>query len=77
MVRDNEGNCVIVCNMENLDPMGVHTGESVVVTPSQTLSDIEYQMLRDASIKIVSAIGIKGHAMSSSRSIRRSINTTS
>ncbi len=60
VVRDNEGNCVIVCNMENLDPMGVHTGESVVVTPSQTLSDIEYQMLRDASIKIVSAIGIKG-----------------
>jgi len=60
VVRDGAENCIIVCNMENLDPMGVHTGESIVVTPSQTLSDVDHQMLRDASIKIVSAIGIKG-----------------
>ncbi len=60
VIRDGSGNCIIVCNMENLDPMGVHTGESIVVTPSQTLSDIDHQMLRDASIKIVSAIGING-----------------
>lgn len=60
VVRDNAGNCIIVCNMENLDPMGVHTGESIVVTPSQTLSDIEYHMLRDSAIHVISSIGILG-----------------
>ena len=60
VIRDNAGNCIIVCNMENLDPMGVHTGESIVVTPSQTLSDIEYHMLRDSAIHVISSIGILG-----------------
>lgn len=60
MIRDNVGNCITICNMENLDPMGVHTGESIVVTPSQTLSDIEYHMLRSSAVKIVSALDIKG-----------------
>lgn len=60
VVRDNAGNCIIVCNMENLDPMGVHTGESVVVTPSQTLTDSEYHFLRDSAIRIIGALGIKG-----------------
>ena len=60
MIRDNAGNCISICNMENLDPMGVHTGESIVVTPSQTLSDNEIQKLRSAAIKIISAIGIIG-----------------
>jgi carbamoyl-phosphate synthase large subunit len=60
IIRDNVGNCIIICNMENLDPMGVHTGESIVVTPSQTLSDIEYHMLRDAALRIIGRIGIRG-----------------
>jgi carbamoyl-phosphate synthase large subunit len=60
IIRDNAGNCIIICNMENLDPMGVHTGESIVVTPSQTLSDIEYHMLRDAALRIIGRIGIRG-----------------
>ncbi len=60
VVRDNAGNCIIICNMENLDPMGVHTGESIVVTPSQTLTDVEYHFLRDSAIKIIGALGIKG-----------------
>ena len=60
IIRDNAGNCIIICNMENLDPMGVHTGESIVVTPSQTLSDMEYHMLRDAALRIIGRIGIKG-----------------
>lgn len=60
IIRDNEGNCITICNMENLDPMGVHTGESIVVTPSQTLSDQEYHMLRDSAIKVISALGIRG-----------------
>ena len=60
VIRDNVGNCITVCNMENLDPMGVHTGESIVVTPSQTLSDAEYHMLRRAAIKVISSIGIVG-----------------
>jgi carbamoyl-phosphate synthase large subunit len=59
-VRDSSGNAQIICNMENIDPMGVHTGESIVVAPSQTLSDADHQMLRDASLRIVHAIGIKG-----------------
>ena len=51
VMRDAAGNCITVCNMENIDPMGVHTGDSIVVAPSQTLSDKEYQMLRSASLK--------------------------
>ena len=60
VMRDGAGNCVTVCNMENIDPMGVHTGDSIVVAPSQTLSDREYQMLRSASLKIIRALGIEG-----------------
>ncbi|HSV55972.1 MAG TPA: carbamoyl-phosphate synthase large subunit, partial [Magnetospirillaceae bacterium] len=58
VVRDNRDNCITVCNMENLDPLGIHTGESIVVAPSQTLSDPEYQMLRSTSIKVIRALGI-------------------
>lgn len=60
VMRDNANNCIIVCNMENFDPVGVHTGDSIVVAPSQTLSDVEYQMLRTASIKIIRSLDIKG-----------------
>ncbi len=60
VMRDGADNCIVVCNMENFDPVGVHTGDSIVVAPSQTLSDIEYQMLRSASIKIIRALDIKG-----------------
>lgn len=60
MIRDSADNCISICNMENLDPMGVHTGESIVVTPSQTLSDYEIQMMRSAAIKIVRALHIIG-----------------
>ena len=60
VVRDGNGNSQIICNMENIDPMGVHTGESIVVAPSQTLSDEDHQMLRDASLMIVNAVGIVG-----------------
>ncbi|MBI5046428.1 carbamoyl-phosphate synthase large subunit, partial [Candidatus Micrarchaeota archaeon] len=60
VVRDSFGNAQIICNMENIDPMGVHTGESIVVAPSQTLSDHDHQMLRNASLKIVHALGIEG-----------------
>ncbi|MCX7841713.1 MAG: carbamoyl-phosphate synthase large subunit [Clostridia bacterium] len=60
VMRDGADNCIIICNMENFDPVGVHTGDSIVVAPSQTLSDIEYQMLRSASIKIIRALDIKG-----------------
>ncbi|MBU0586428.1 carbamoyl-phosphate synthase large subunit [Candidatus Micrarchaeota archaeon] len=60
VVRDSFGNKIIVCNMENFDPMGVHTGESIVVAPSQTLSDKEHQNLRDASFAIVDELGIVG-----------------
>ena len=60
MIRDHKGNTIVVCNMENFDPVGVHTGDSIVVAPSQTLSDQEYQMLRRASIDIVSALDIIG-----------------
>ena len=60
MIRDSADNCISICNMENLDPMGVHTGESIVVTPSQTLSDYEIQMMRTAAIKIVRALHIAG-----------------
>ncbi|VVB98825.1 Pyruvate carboxylase subunit A [uncultured archaeon] len=60
MMRDSYDNCITICNMENIDPMGVHTGESVVVAPSQTLSDDEHQMLRSAAIKIIRALKIEG-----------------
>ena len=59
-MRDGADNCITICNMENFDPMGVHTGDSIVVAPSQTLSDKEYQMLRSASLKIIRALGIEG-----------------
>ena len=55
VMRDGNGNCITVCNMENVDPVGVHTGDSIVVAPSQTLSDEEYQLLRKASIDIINA----------------------
>ncbi|CDF57464.1 carbamoyl-phosphate synthase (glutamine-hydrolyzing) large subunit [Thermobrachium celere] len=60
VIRDSQGNCITVCNMENIDPVGVHTGDSIVVAPSQTLSDKEYQMLRTASIDIINSVGIEG-----------------
>ena len=60
MMRDNAGNCISICNMENLDPMGVHTGESIVTTPSLTLSNDDYQKLRTSAIHIVNEIGVIG-----------------
>ena len=60
VMRDRVDTCITVCNMENLDPMGVHTGDSVVIAPSQTLSDREYQMLRSASLRIIRGLGIEG-----------------
>jgi len=59
VMRDNKDNVVIVCSIENLDPMGIHTGDSVTVAPAQTLSDREYQLMRDASLKIIRAIGVE------------------
>lgn len=60
VVRDGQDNCITVCNMENFDPLGVHTGDSIVVAPSQTLSDEEYHMLRSAAIKIIRHLGVVG-----------------
>jgi carbamoyl-phosphate synthase large subunit len=60
VMRDAADNCITVCNMENIDPMGIHTGDSIVVAPSQTLTNKEYQMLRTASLKIIRALGIEG-----------------
>ena len=60
VMRDSADTCITVCNMENMDPMGVHTGDSIVVAPSQTLSDKDYQMLRSASLRIIRALGIEG-----------------
>ena len=60
VMRDRADNCIIVCNMENIDPVGVHTGDSVVVAPSQTLNDIQYQMLRTASVDIIRYLEIEG-----------------
>jgi len=60
VMRDAADNCITVCNMENVDPMGIHTGDSIVVAPSQTLTNKEYQMLRTASLKIIRALGIEG-----------------
>ena len=60
VMRDSAGNCITVCNMENIDPVGVHTGDSIVVAPSQTLSDKEYQMLRTSALKIINELKIIG-----------------
>lgn len=60
VVRDRFDNCITVCNMENFDPLGIHTGESIVVAPSQTLSNEDYHMLRKLAIKIIRHIGIVG-----------------
>jgi len=60
VMRDGAGNCITICNMENFDPMGVHTGDSIVVAPSQTLSDKDYQMLRSAALRIIDELGIEG-----------------
>lgn len=60
VIRDKNDNCIIVCSMENFDPVGIHTGDSIVVAPCQTLTDKEYQMLRSASIKIIRALNIEG-----------------
>ncbi|MCB5236718.1 carbamoyl phosphate synthase large subunit [Niallia circulans] len=60
VMRDSMNTCITICNMENIDPVGIHTGDSIVIAPSQTLTDVEYQMLRSASIKIISALGIIG-----------------
>ncbi len=60
VLRDGADNCIIVCNMENIDPVGVHTGDSIVVAPSQTLSDVEYQMLRTSSLNVIRALNVQG-----------------
>ena len=60
VVRDRFGNCITVCNMENIDPMGIHTGESIVVAPSQTLSNRDYHLLREVAIRVISHLGIVG-----------------
>jgi len=60
VIRDSNDNCIIVCNMENIDPVGVHTGDSIVVAPSQTLSDKEYQLLRSSALKIIRSLKIEG-----------------
>ena len=58
VVRDCEDNCIIVCSIENLDPMGIHTGDSTTIAPAQTLTDKEYQIMRNASFKILREIGV-------------------
>lgn len=60
VIRDKKDNCIIICNMENIDPVGVHTGDSIVVAPSQTLTDKEYQMLRNSALKIIRNLKIEG-----------------
>ena len=60
VMRDGNGTCITVCNMENIDPVGVHTGDSIVVAPSQTLGDKEYQMLRNSALNIISELGVEG-----------------
>lgn len=60
VMRDSANNCITICSMENIDPMGIHTGDSIVVAPCQTLTDKEYQMLRNAALKIIRALGIQG-----------------
>ena len=60
VIRDSKDNCIIICSMENLDPAGVHTGDSIVVAPTQTLNDTQYQMLRDSALKIIRSLNIEG-----------------
>ncbi|MGI6212780.1 MAG: carbamoyl-phosphate synthase (glutamine-hydrolyzing) large subunit [Anaerovoracaceae bacterium] len=60
VIRDSKDNCIIICSMENLDPVGIHTGDSIVVAPTQTLNDTQYQMLRDSALKIIRALDIEG-----------------
>jgi len=60
VMRDNNDNCITICNMENFDPMGIHTGESIVIAPAQTLSDEDHQNLRSSALKIIRALDIKG-----------------
>ncbi|TGE33050.1 carbamoyl-phosphate synthase large subunit [Desulfosporosinus sp. Sb-LF] len=60
VMRDDADNCITICNMENIDPVGIHTGDSIVVAPSQTLTDVEYQLLRASSLKIIRALGVNG-----------------
>jgi carbamoyl-phosphate synthase large subunit len=60
VIRDSKGNIITVCSMENLDPVGVHTGDSIVVAPAVTLADKEYQMLRTAALDIVQSMGVEG-----------------
>ena len=60
VMRDSAGNCITICSMENIDPMGIHTGDSIVVAPALTLSSREYRMLRNASLKIIQAVGLEG-----------------
>ena len=60
VMRDSRDNCIVICSMENLDPVGVHTGDSIVVAPTQTLNDTQYQMLRDSALKIIRALNIEG-----------------
>ena len=72
VVRDKADNCIIICSIENVDPMGVHTGDSITVAPALTLTDKEYQRMRDASIAVLREIGVGPAApTSSSASIRR------
>ena len=59
-MRESADNCITICNMENIDPMGVHTGDSIVVAPSNTVSDKDHQILRSASLKIIRSLGIEG-----------------
>ena len=59
-MRDKKGNVITVCSMENFDPVGVHTGDSIVIAPTVTLADKEYQMLRSAALNIISALGVEG-----------------
>ena len=70
VMRDAVGNCITVCNMENIDPVGVHTGDSIVVAPSQTLGDKEYQMLRTSALNIITELGITGCLLYTSPSPR-------
>src|SRR5204862_985208 len=58
VVRDRKDNCIIICSFENLDPMGIHTGDSITLAPAQTLTDKEYQLMRDASVRILREIGV-------------------
>ena len=66
-MRDKADNVVIICSIENFDPMGVHTGDSITVAPAQTLSDVEYQTMRDAAIACIRRVGVETGGWSSSR----------